>query len=29
MITERLEINRVTPDDKEGYFTNIVNDKKV
>lgn len=29
MITERLEINRVTPDDKEDYFTNIVNDKKV
>ena len=29
MITERLEINRVTPDDKEDYFNNISNDKKV
>jgi len=29
MITERLEINRVTPKDKEDYFRNISNDKKV
>lgn len=29
MITERLEINRITPNDKEDYFRNISNDKKV
>lgn len=29
MITERLEINRITPDDREDYFRNISNDKKV
>ncbi len=29
MITERLEINKVTPNDKKDYFINISNDKKV
>ena len=29
MLTERLEINRVTPDDRADYFYNISNDKKV
>lgn len=29
MITERLEINRVTPNDREDYFKNISNNKQV
>ena len=29
MLTERLEINRVTPEDREDYFKNISNDKQV
>ncbi|SDA52200.1 Protein N-acetyltransferase, RimJ/RimL family [Lachnospiraceae bacterium G11] len=29
MITDRLEINRVTPGDREDYFKNISNDKQV
>ncbi len=29
METERLEINRITPSDKEDYFKNISNNKKV
>jgi len=29
MLTKRLEINRVTPNDKKDYFDNISNDKKV
>ena len=29
MITDRLEISRVTADDKADYFNNISNDKKV
>ena len=29
MLTERLEINRLTPGDKEDYFYSIANDKKV
>ena len=29
MITERLEINRITSNDKEDFFINVSNDKKV
>ena len=29
MLTERLEIDRVTPGDREDYFKNISNDKQV
>lgn len=29
MLTKRLEINRVTPNDKKDYFDNISNNKKV